>query len=195
VSVGRTQAKGSVLAVVCAAALVGAAMSTAAAPKKPALAAPVNCGKLIPVSLAERLTALGITSVTASTKKVKDGWVSSCRYHSATDAGSSPAISLVIYPMTAAKRTAFMKGLVSAAARATSAALAPQCQPGYTVPEGAPPIKPSDCVVLHPFGPASFEFGSSGLVYATAKYYVDDLSVHGDEAQEALMREVIAKLR
>ena len=88
-----------------------------------------------------------------------------------------------------------MKGLVSAAARARSAALAPQCQPGYTVPAGAPPIKPSDCVVLHPFGPGSFEFGSSGLVFATAKYYIDDLSAHGDEAQEALMREVIAKLR
>ncbi len=194
-SVSRTQAKGLLLAVVCAAVLVGAGMSTAATPKKPPLAAPVNCGKLISASLAESLTRLGITAVTASTKKVKDGWVSSCRYHAATDDGSSPAISLVIYPMTAAKRTAFMKGLVSAAARARSAALAPQCQPGYTVPEGAPPITPSDCVVLHPFGPASFEFGSSGLVFATAKYYVDDLSVHGDEAQEALMREVIAKLR
>ena len=194
-SVSRTQAKGLLLAVVCAAVLAGAGMSAAATPKKPPLAAPVNCGKLISASLAESLTRLGITAVTASTKKVKDGWVSSCRYHAATDDGSSPAISLVIYPMTAAKRTAFMKGLVSAAARARSAALAPQCQPGYTAPEGAPPITPSDCVVLHPFGPASFEFGSSGLVFATAKYYVDDLSVHGDEAQEALMREVIAKLR
>jgi hypothetical protein len=194
-SVSRSQAKGLLLAVVCAAALLGAGMSTAATPKKPPLAAPVNCGKLISASLAEGLTRLGITTVTASTKKVKDGWVSSCRYHAATDDGSSPAISLVIYPMTAAKRTAFMKGLVSAAARARSAALAPQCQPGYTVPEGAPPITPSDCVVLHPFGPASFEFASFGLVFATAKYYVDDLSVHGDEAQEALMREVIAKLR
>lgn len=112
-SVSRTQAKGLLLAVVCAAALAGAGMSEAATPKKPPLAAPVNCGKLISASLAEGLTRLGITTVTASTKKVKDGWVSSCRYHAATDDGSSPAISLVIYPMTAAKRTAFMKGLVS----------------------------------------------------------------------------------
>jgi hypothetical protein len=97
--------------------------------------------------------------------------------------------------MTAAKRTAFVKGLASAAAHAGSAALSPQCQPGYTVPEGSPPVEPSDCVVLHPFGPGSFEFGSAGLVFATAKYFVDDVSVHGDGAQEALMRDVIAKLR
>ena len=88
-----------------------------------------------------------------------------------------------------------MKGLASAAARAASAALAPQCQPGYTVPEGAPPITPSDCTVMHPFGARSFEFGSMGLVVAMAKYFVDDVSIHGDEAQEALMREVIARLR
>lgn len=193
-SVSRMRAKASLLAVVCAAPLVGAGMSAAAAPKKPAQVAPVNCAKLIPASLAESLTALGITSVTASTKTLKGGWHSSCRYHTATDAGSSPAISLDIYPMTAAKKTAFMKGLVSAAAHASSAALAPQCQPGYTVPEGTPPIDPSDCTLMHPFGPGSFEFGSAGLVFTTAKYFLDDLSVHGDEAQEALMRELIAKL-
>jgi hypothetical protein len=185
----QMRASGVLLAVGCAAALVGAGMSTAALPKKP-----VNCGKLIPASLAESLTGLGITSVTASTKTVKGGWYSSCRYHTATDAGSSSAISLVIYPMTAAKRAAFAKGLASAAVHAASAALMPECQPGYTVPEGTPPITLSDCVLLHPFGPSSFEFGSAGLVFTTAKYFLDDLSVHGDEAQEALMRELIAKL-
>ena len=194
-SVSRMRAKGLLLAVVCAAALVGAGMSTAALPKKPAQVAPVNCGKLIPASLAERLTGLGITSVTATTKTVKGGWTSTCRYHTATDAGSSPAITLVIYPMTAAKRKVFFKGLESAAAHAASAAVAPQCQPGYSVPEGTPPIKPSDCTVLHPFGARSYEFGSAGLVVASAKYLVDDLSINGDGAQEALMRGVIAKLR
>lgn len=188
------RAKGLLLAVPSAAALMGAGMSTAAPPKKPANVAPVDCGKLIPAALAESLTGLGITSVTASTKKVKDGWFSSCRYRTATDAGSSSAISLGIYPMTAAKRTMFVKGLASAAASAARATLMPQCQPGYTVPDGTPSIRPSDCVVLHPFGAASFEFGSAGLVVATAKYFVDDLSVHGDDAQEALMREAIAKL-
>ena len=89
-SVSRTQAKGLLLAVVCAAVLAGAGMSAAATPKKPPLAAPVNCGKLISASLAESLTRLGITAVTASTKKVKDGWVSSCRYHAATDDGTRP---------------------------------------------------------------------------------------------------------
>jgi hypothetical protein len=170
-------------------------MSTAALPKNSAVAPPVTCGKLIPASRAESATGLGITSVTAITKTVKGGWYSSCRYHSPTDAAGSPAISLVIYPMTAAKRAAFVKGLANAAAHAAGAALAPQCQPGYTAPEGARPIQPSDCVVLHPFGPGSFEFGSAGLVFATAKYFVDDVSTHGDEAQEALMREVVAKLR
>jgi hypothetical protein len=194
-SVGRMRAKGLTLAVVCATALVGAGMSMAAKPKKQRLAAPVNCGALIPAALAERLTGLGITSVTASMKKGTDGWSSTCRYHVAPAAGSSPAISLSIYPMTVAKRAAFNKGLVSVATQAARAALAPQCQPGYTVPEGTPPISPSDCIVMHPFGPGSFEFGSAGLVFGTAKYYVADLSVHGDEAQEALMREVVAKLR
>jgi hypothetical protein len=170
-------------------------MSTAATPKKPAKIAPLSCVKLIPASLAESLTGLGITSVTATTKTVTGGWYSSCRYHTATDTGTSSAISLVIYPMTAAKRAAYVKGLASAAAHAASAALAPQCQPGYTVPEGTPPIEPSDCTVMHPFGPASFEFGSVGLVVAMPKYFIDDLSIHGDKAQEALMREVIAKLR
>ena len=192
-SVSRMRAKALLLAVVCAAPLVGAGMS-AAAPKKPAQVAPVNCAKLIPASRAESLTALGITSVTANTKTFKGGWYSRCRYHTATDAGSSSAISLDIYPVTAAKKTAFMKGLASAAAHASSAALAPQCQPGYTVPEGTPPIDPSDCTLLHPFGSGSFEFGSAGLVFATATYFVDDVSVHGDKAQEALMRELIAKL-
>ena len=195
-SVSRMRGEGLLLAVVCAAALVGAGMSTAAPPKKPAkIAPPVSCVKLIPASLAESLTGLGITSVTATTKTVKGGWYSSCRYHAATDTGTSSAISLVIYPMTAAKRAAYVKGLASAAAHAASAALAPQCQPGYTVPEGTPPIEPSDCTVMHPFGPASFEFGSVGLVVAMAKYFVNDISIHGDNAQEALMREVIAKLR
>jgi hypothetical protein len=193
-SVSRIRVKGVLLAVVCAAALVGAGLSTAAPPKKPRLAAPVNCGKLIPASLAASLTGLGITSVTATTKTVKGVWTSTCRYHTATDAGSSLAITLVIYPMTAAKRTVFFKGLESAAAHAASAALAPQCQPGYTVPEGTPPVKPSDCIVLHPFGPSSYEFGSAGLVVASEKYLVDDVSIHGDDAQEALMRKVIAKL-
>jgi hypothetical protein len=189
------RAKGLTLAVVCATALGGAGMSTAATPKKPHLAAPVNCGALIPAALADSLTGLGITSVTASTKKSKDGWFSTCRYHTASDAGSSSAISLSIYPMTAAKRAAFMKGLASAAAHAASAALAPKCQPGYTVPEGTPPIKPSDCIVMHPFGSGSFEFGSAGLVVGTDKYFVSDLSVRGDDAQEALMRDVVARLR
>jgi hypothetical protein len=193
-SVSRMWAKASLLAVVCAAALVGAGMSAAAPPKKPTQVAPVNCGKLIPASLAERLTGLGITSVTASTKTLEGGWTSTCRYHTAKDSGSSSAISLIIYPMTAAKRKVFFKGLESVAAHAASAALAPQCQPGYTVPEGTPPITPSDCVVMHPFGPSSYEFGSAGLVVASVKYLVNDLSIHGDAAQEALMRKLIAKL-
>ena len=191
------RAKGLLLAVVSSAALVGAGVSTAAATKPARVPPPVNCAKLIPAALAESLTGLGITSVAASTKTVKGGWYSTCRYHTATDAGSSPAISLAIYPMTAAKRAAFAKGLVNVAARAASAALAPQCQPGYAVPEGSPPVDPSDCVVLHPLesrSSASYEFGSAGLVVATAKYFVDDVSIHGDVAQEALMREVVAKL-
>jgi hypothetical protein len=193
--VSRIGAKGLTLAVVCATALLVAGMSTAATPKKPRLPAPVNCGALIPAAVAERLTGLGITSVAASMKTGKDGWFSICRYHTATEIGASAAISLSIYPMTAARRTAFVKGIASAAAHAAGAALAPQCQPGYTVPDGAPPISLSDCVVLHPFGPGSFEFGNAGLVYGTAKYFVNDVSVHGDDAQEALMRAVVAKLR
>jgi hypothetical protein len=188
------RAKGSLLAVVSTAALVGAGMSTAA-PRKPALAAPVNCAKLIPASRAESLTKLGITAVTASTKKVEHGWVSSCRYRTPTDTDSSSAISLVVYAMTPARKTAYLKGLVSVAAQARKAFLAPKCQPGYKVPEGARPVQPSDCTVMHPFGSASYEFGSTGLVYGTVKYFVNDVSVHGDEAQEALMREAIAKLR
>jgi hypothetical protein len=189
------RAKGLLIAVVCVAALVGAGVSAAAPAKKPAQVAPVNCGKLIPASRAESLTRLGITSVTATTKTVKGGWYSSCRYHTAKDTGSSSAISLDIYPMTAAKTTAYLKGLVSVAARASSAALAPQCQPGYTVPAGAPPITPSDCIVMHPFGASSYEFGSTGLVVGLTKYFVNIVSIHGDDAQEALMRAVIAKLR
>jgi hypothetical protein len=191
------RAKGFLLAVVSSAALVGAGVSTAAATKPVRIPPPVNCAKLVPASLAESLTSLGITSVTASTKTVKGGWYSTCRYHTATDAGISSAISLAIYPMTAAKRAAFAKGLANVAARAASAALAPQCQPGYAVPEGSPPVDPSDCVVLHPLesrSSASYEFGSAGLFVATAKYFVDDVSIHGDVAQEALMREVVAKL-
>ena len=47
---------------------------------------------------------------------------------------------------------------------------------------------------MHPVGPDSFEFGSAGLVFGTPKYYVNDVSIHGDEAQEALMRAVAARL-
>ena len=130
------------------------------------------------------------------TKTVKGGWYSICRYHAATDTGTSPAISLAVYPMTPAKRTAFQKGLVSVAA------LAAKRVPRATAPArlrrpGGRTGDRSERLHRHASlrsGQRSFEFGSAGLVFGTPKYYVNDVSIHGDEAQEALMRAVTAKL-